>query len=132
MRQQFPCLQPALVKDSPWCGVLGEGGCELLRSCKSAVSRQSKSKWPREASRGLIVDVRVAGGAERSTSTDWLLGKEAADRKLGKDLTLSKGDRNGGGDGAWKDSRGADAPLRVSAVSKGDTTQPMEGPHKFV
>ena len=78
------------------------------------------------------MDVRIAGGAERSTSADWLLGKEAADRKLGKDLTLSKGETNGGGDGNWKDSRGADAPLRVSAVSKGDTTQPLEGPHKSV
>ena len=132
MRRQSPCLQPALVKDSPWCGVLGEGGCELLQSCKSAVSRRSKSKWPRVASRGLIVDVRIAGASERSTSADWLLGKEAADRKLGKDLTLSKGERNGGGDGTWKDSRGPDAPLRVSAVSKGDTAQPLEGPHKSV
>jgi hypothetical protein len=132
MRQQYVCLQPALVKDSPWCGVLGEGGCELLQLCKRALSRPSKSKWPRAASRALTVDVRIAVDAEIATSADWSLGKDTADRKLGEDLTLSKGERNGGGDGSWKDSRGAHAPLRVSAVSKGDTIQPLEGPHKSV
>ena len=90
-----------------------------------AVSRRSKSKCPRTSSSGLIADVLMAGGtgAEAAACS---AGRDAADRKLGKDLTLSKGDRNGTGAFPWKDSRGAEAPRVVSAVSNGDTAMPLD------
>ena len=59
-------------------------------------------------------------------------GRDAADKKLGKDLTLSNGDRNGAGPIPWKDSRGADAPRTVSAVSNGDTAMPLDFPQRSV
>ena len=95
------------------------------------MSRRSKSKCPRTSSSGLIADVLVAGGtgAEEAACP---AGRDAADRKLGKDLTLSKGDKNGAGAIPWKDSRGAEAPRTVSAISKGDTAMPLDVPQRSV
>ncbi len=95
------------------------------------MSRRSKSKCPRTSSSGLIAEVLTAAGpgAEAAACP---AGRDAADRKLGKDLTLSKGDRNGAGVIPWKDSRGAEAPRMVSAVSNGDTAMPLDVPQRSV
>lgn len=69
-----PCLEVPLEKDSPWRGVLGDGGCELLRSWSLAVSSLSRSKWPRAMSDGRAVEVLMNGGPGFASSSSTLLG----------------------------------------------------------
>lgn len=73
-------------------------------------------------------DSMRAGSGAASSST--LLGYDAADRNVGKDLTLSNGDRTGEREVPWKDNFGADAPRVPRAASKGDTALPLEAPQR--
>ena len=93
------------------------------------MSSLSRSKWPRIPSSGHIVEVQIGAGCGIASSFS-LLGYDAADKKLGKDLTLSNGDRTGEREVPWKYSLGADAPRVASAASKGERALPLDGPQR--
>ena len=74
LRYLSPCLEVPLEKNSPWRGVLGDGGCELLRSWSLAVSSLSRSKWTRTLSDAHAVEVHMGGAPGAASSSPTLLG----------------------------------------------------------